>query len=373
MLDNSHDTSVSSNGLHKRDHDEQTCCISGNFHFHSISDALNNISSNNTIVEVRADVVLSSIVTLEGLENITIIGYRNPIIRCNDVGAVKFISCKNVTIEGIQWEGCGSINYPGIEFCKSSDVSFQRCRFHHFTGISVSLSETSENVHVNDCNFTHNEHRGHGAAVHYTPNTNGHNHHNLVIQNCKFISNRATQSVVYIDGSGSMIPVYILMQDNMFINNAGIMVHISHTNLYIRGSVLFKGNRATIGGAVRSENSKINFIDKCEFIYNTVTYGGGAVQLAKSEMFFGIRSVVTFNYNSAQYIGGAIWASVSNITFDGNSSASFNNNEASDDGGAIFCWYSSHITFDGNSNVTFNNNKASNDGGALACVRSSWW
>jgi len=103
---------------------ELPCCVSGNFTFHSTADSLNNISSNNTIVSITTDVVLSSNVALEGLENITIIGHSNPVVRCNDFGAIKFISCKNVTIEGIQWEGCGSKDYPKIELYNSSDFFF---------------------------------------------------------------------------------------------------------------------------------------------------------------------------------------------------------------------------------------------------------
>ena len=99
-----------------------------------IADFLNNISSDNVVVNITTDVVVSSIVTVECLKNITIIGNRNPVVKCNDVGAVKFISCKNVTIEGIQWEGCGFIHYPGIGFYNSSDVSLEGCAFHNSKG-----------------------------------------------------------------------------------------------------------------------------------------------------------------------------------------------------------------------------------------------
>ena len=66
------------------------------------------------------DIVLLSIVAIEGLENITISGHGNPVVKCNDAGAVKFISCKNVT-----WKGCGFVDYPGIEFYNSSNFFFK--------------------------------------------------------------------------------------------------------------------------------------------------------------------------------------------------------------------------------------------------------
>ena len=348
---------------------DKPCCISGNFIFHSIDGILSNMS-NNTIVNIKTDVVLSSYVTLKGLENIMIIGHRNPVVKCNGVGAVMFISCKNITIEGIQWEGCGSKDYPGVEFYNSSIVSFERCSFHNSKGRSVLLSQVSGNVYINNCNFTHKiEYSGHGAAVHYSPNTNNHGQHKLVVQNSHFILNRATQSVVYIDGSGSRITGHVYLQDNVFVNNIGVPIYISHTNLHISGSVLFKANTAKSGGGIYSKRCSVIFYDTFDvnFISSFVTDNGGANY---SRSAFGENSIVTFKDNHARF-GGAIYSDNSNITFDGNSSVTFNNNNASDYGGAVHCQGSSHITFDGNSSVTFNNNEA-RYGGAVYCRFSSY-
>ena len=99
LFDTSHsnaDGFASGSGdLNKRGQNQLPCCVFGNLSFHSIADILNNISSNNTIVNITTDVVLSCNVTIEGFENITIIGYGNPAVKCNDVGAVKFISCNH--------------------------------------------------------------------------------------------------------------------------------------------------------------------------------------------------------------------------------------------------------------------------------------
>ena len=375
LSDTSHNSSDDFNSgsgdLTERGQDKLPCCVSGNFTFYSIADILNNISSNNTIVNITTDVELFSNVTLEGRENIMIIGHRNPVVKCNDVGAVKFISCKNITIEGIQWEGCGSKDYPGIEFYNSSNVSFKRSSFHNSKRRSVLLSEMSGNVHIDNCNFTHkSKYSGHGAAIHYVLNTNSSNKHWLVVQNCKFIFNRATQSVVYIDGSGSRIPGHVYLQDNVFVNNTGVPIYISHTNLHIRGSVLFKGNTAKSGGGIYSNNSTVIFYDKSDvnFISNSVTANGGAIYQVYSKIIFEANSVVTFKNNNARN-GGAIYSNKSHITFDGNSSVTFKNNEARY-GGAVYCRYSSHITLDGNSSVTFKNNEA-RYGGAVYCRYSS--
>ena len=370
---NSSDDFVSGSGdvnMTGQDKPRPSCCVSGNLTFYSIDDILNNISSNNTIVNITTDAELFSNVKLQGLENIMIMGHRNPVVKCNDVGAVKFISCNNITIEGIQWEGCGSKDYPGIEFYNSSNVSLKRCSFHNSKGRSVLLSQMSGNMYINNCSFTHKiEYSGHGAAIHYSPNTNSHCQHKLVVLNSQFIFNRATQSVVYIDGSGSRITGHVCLQDNVFVNNTGVPIYISHTNLHIRGSVLFKGNTAKSGGGIYSKKCSVIFYDKSDenFISSFVTDNGGAIY---SRSAFGENSIVTFKDNHARF-GGAIYSDNSNITFDGNSSVTFNNNEANKFGGAVFCRSTSHITFGGNSSVTFSNNNSSVDGGAVCCWSSS--
>jgi len=183
--------------------------------------------------------VLSSKVTIEGVENITIIGLGNPVVKCNDIDAVKFVSCKNVTIKGIQWEGCGSMDYPGIEFYNSSDVSFKRCSFYNSKGLSVLMSEMCGNVYITKCNFTHTNNSGNGLGIHYILGAYNHNQQYLLIQNSNFHFNKVSQSVIYIDGSGSRITGHVYLQDSTFVNNTGVPVQISYCNLYIEGSVLF--------------------------------------------------------------------------------------------------------------------------------------
>ncbi|XP_065895736.1 uncharacterized protein [Dysidea avara] len=396
---NSYDFASGSGGLLERSKVKVPCCISGNCAFPSITDSLNNMSSNNTIVNIRTDVELSSDVTLETFENIMIIGHRNPVVKCYDVGAIKFISCKNVTIEGIQWEGCGSNDYPGIEFYNSSNVFFQRCSFHNSKGRSVLLSKVTGKVYVKYCNFTHkNEYRGHGAAIHYLPNTNSSTENRLEVQNCKFISNRANQSVIYFNGSGSSIPGHVYLQDSVFVNNTGVPIYISYSYLHFKGIVLFKGNTAKSGGGIYSSNSTITFYDKSDvkFINNSATndeaffvsltvisvgliddyhdyseWSGGAIYSDNSNITFSGNSSVTFNDNKASFKGGVICCKYSSrITFDANSNVKFISNKVTDYGGAVFCEHATHITFDSNSSVTFNNNKARN-GGAINCETSS--
>ena len=158
-------------GVTGSDENEIPCCYSGN---HSIVDILNNVT-NNTIINISTDVVLSSNVIREGLNNITIIGQGNPTVKCSGIGSVKFVSCNNVTIEGISWKRCGfktqdeAYTNSGIAFYSSSSIAIQNCSFHHSTGQAVVLLKVSGNVYITNCLFTHNKYYNHhGAAIYYT-------------------------------------------------------------------------------------------------------------------------------------------------------------------------------------------------------------
>ena len=373
---NCRDNSTTGSGdLNEISHNGLPCGVSGNLTFYSIDDALNNISSND-VIYIISDTVLSTNFTLEGLENITIIGQRNPVVFCNNTGAIKFISCKAVIIEGVRWEHCGSIPYPAIEFYNSSTLSFERCAFYNSIGQSILFLEVSGNVSISKCDFMHGNQEGfggHGTAIYYLPNTTSHSENKLLIQNSNFTFIRATKSVVYINGSGSSIPVHVYLQAGVFVNNTAVPIVISWGILHIRSSVLFQDNNAISGGGIRSTTSIIVFHDKSKvkFINNSAKYSGGAIVLFNSTITFETRTIVTLSGNNAQEgSGGAVYSKNSSITFDFNSSVTFSGNKARHLGGAVYCLSSSNITINGNSSVKFDNNKA-NNGGAVCCLDSS--
>ena len=264
------------------DKNDPPCCTARNQFFHSIVDVLSNVTSN-AIVNLAGYVMLSSNVILNNLENVTISGQGNSTVNCNGIGAVKFVSCNNVTIKGVNWERCGSneSTYPGMEFYNSSDIVIQNCFFHHSTGQAiVVLSKVSGNVYINNCQFTHNKyHEGHGAAIHYTSSPE---QRQLVINNCDFTWIGPAESVVFIDNSNNTVNGLIsLLQNCTFIQNQGVPIYISHvhTSVILNNSVSFKDSRATAGGGIYCSNSIIKFDDKCNagFYNNSVTTNSGAI------------------------------------------------------------------------------------------------
>ena len=118
---------ASSNHLHNSD--------SGNCSYHSFVNMLANFTSDVTIY-ITTDMALSSVIQLTHLKNIAIIGYNNPTVQCGYSGGLHFVSCHNVTIEGIIWKECGANDASvstmqgiGLHMYNSSNVNFKIALF----------------------------------------------------------------------------------------------------------------------------------------------------------------------------------------------------------------------------------------------------
>ena len=314
---------------------DENDCSSGTYTFYSFADVLNSVSCN-IIIDISTDIVLSSNVLFNNVNNITIIGQGSPTVNCSDIQLVKFVSCNNVTIEGVNWKRCGSVNNPGMEFHNTSNIAIQNCSFHHSTDKTVLLPKILGNVSINNCQFTHNKyHKGHGAAIYYTSSHNQSTQ--LVITNCNFTMNGPTESVVYIDNSNNIVDISLLLNSS-FTQNKGIPIYVSNTSLILNNIVSFKDNKATDGGAIYSSNSTIKFDHKCNvcFYNNSANDSGGAIYQTHLKLIFQLNAAVKSNSNKA--FGSYRF-------FSGGS-------------GAIYSTQSSLISFEDQSMVTFNNNTA---------------
>ena len=118
------------------------CCISGSCPCYYYADLLANVSTNASIC-ITTDMVLSSIVELAYLKNISIIGYNNPTVRCCYKGELHFVSCHNVTIKGITWNECGinsnfsTTSGTTLYIHNSSNMIFQHCTFQNSLGQTI--------------------------------------------------------------------------------------------------------------------------------------------------------------------------------------------------------------------------------------------
>ena len=143
-------------------------CNSGNYTFYSFTEVPNSIYCN-IIINVSTDISLSSNIHFKDINNIIIIGQGDSTVNCNSIGSVKFVSCNNVSVEGLTGKGVVSVNNPGMRFHNTSNIAIQSCSFHHSTSRAVTLSKVSGTVSINNCLFKHNKyHKRHGAAIYYT-------------------------------------------------------------------------------------------------------------------------------------------------------------------------------------------------------------
>ena len=366
----------------------------------SFIDALDHLNSNTFINVTATNVELSSIILLNNLEFIAIIGHNDPIVTCTNGGGIHFSSCHNCTIEGITWVGCGTASkqaQPAFLFYNSSNITIQGCTFQHSTGQALVLSEISYHVSINHCKFVNSTHYGgHGAAIHFSSRTTENFKAALVtIDNCIFSHNTAG-SFVYVGQSG--LQGFVLMKESSFYSNNGNPIVLSKQTLHIHGAVVLEKNTANKGGGIfATDNSNVIFDKNANVMFLRNEAGdGGAMYLSNhSRVLFNYNSIVTFTDNKAKNGGAVSIEDNSRIIFDATSDTKFVNNKATNNyggaiksldssivlfrsfatllfngnkakfGGAIFSDDASAIVFEGSTTVQFDDNDAKENGGAL--------
>ena len=319
-----------------------------------------NLTSNR-LATISGRVIIFSVISLTKLYNVLIIGSKNHSIICINNAGLQLEQCSNITIEGLNWVGCGADNTPVINILDSTNITLQNCLFQRSKGRAVMLFESSGDVNINHCQFMNNiEYRGHGAAIHYSSNDATNSQLTLVIINCSFTHNEGAISLVHINGQTEN--TNISLYNSSFHNNHGISVYLSsNTTLHINGEVLFENNVAENGAGIYvNDFSKVVFDNNSivKFANNSVSCSGAAIFLKDySSVLFDHNFVVTFSNNSATQYGAAIYSSNnSQVAFMGISNVEFNDNIASVHGGSVYSEYHSFVSFKDNSTVAFHTN-----------------
>ena len=360
------------------DDNSHICCAYGNCSCNSLDHALAYLTSN-VLINITTDVTLLSLIKVSDIENVTIIGHNNPTVNCQDFGSIHLNFCHDCIIQGITWDGCGTVDIddhtePVLKLSNSSNIIIDNCSFQYSKGQAVLLSEVSGDVNIDHCNFVHNNHYGgHGAAIHYS-SSNVINCHQLSvfrIFGCNFAYNYA-KSLVYIENTISKHNITI--HYTKFCHNQGISVYAVSQSIYLTGKNVFQDNTAKVGTVIHiSDHSTVIFSENSDvtFTQNFAKDRGGTVYLRNhSNVIFDQNSVTVFNDNIVTSYGGAIYSEgSSNITFKANCKVTFSNNSAKQhwwgSGGAMYTTDNSYITFEGNSSTVFSNNIAGDDGGAI--------
>ena len=370
--------------------EDNMCCLYGNCSCSSLDHALANLTSN-VVINITTDAMLSSLIRISDIENVTIIGHNNPTVNCKRFGGIHFTFCQNCIFQGITWDGCSTENTdnhtePLIVLTQSSNIIINNCYFQCLKGQALLLSEVSGYVNITHCNFVHNHHyRDHGAAIRYF-SSNVINCYQLVfiIHHCNFTHNKHAKSLVYIENRiSNWSRNNIILCYTNFCHNQGISVYAINENLYLKGKSLFHNVTADNGtGIYISDHSIVIFGENSDVTFssqNFDNFNSRAVFLRNhSNMIFDRNSRIMFKENF-----GTIYSEASsNITFKAackvtfsNDLSSLNNDSFSDYymvyGGAIYSCDHSYITFEGNSSPVFSKNSAHN-GGAIYSYEYSY-
>ena len=326
-----------------------------------LEDMLVNHANNEQVI-ISDEVIISSVIILTKLSNVSIIGNMNHRIVCINNAGLLVEQCSNITIEGINFTECGVYDIPVISVLNSSDVTMHNCHFQQSRGQAVVMSESSD-VKITHCNFINNtDYRNHGAVIHCSSNNVTYpSQLAFKISNCNFSLNEG-ESLNYITTHTENAS--ISLSNSIFYNNHGVSLYLSNYNLYINGQVSFENNIADNGAGLYINNFSnviVGEMSNVKFTNNLVHDAGAAIFLTNhSSVLFDQNSAVLFAGNKAST--GTIYSEVySNVTFNATCNVIFTNNSAHD-GAAIHSSHSSRVSFTRNSNITFSDNNADSGG-----------
>ena len=340
---------------------------------------------SDAVVIIAENITLSSTIQLTKLVNVSLIGYNNSSIQCEEDGGLQFTSCSNVTIVNITWNVFNNKKSifnnvtPQIEFYDSSNITIDNCIFQRSVGQTVVLSEVSGHVDIKHCKFVNNHnlypHRVHGTAIHYSPNCNKVSEDRLMINQCYFSDNSGIASLILLENPpNNTFCESVVLENSKFNNNEGVCIYLSNQSLYIIGNVLFENNVAVNGtGIFINHHSNVTFgeTSNVSFAHNSAVMNGGAIYINDwSNVLFEHNAYVIFSSNKAMRSGGSIHCvDNSGIILKENSTVQFlySNSEL---GGTLYVDNNSFIITKGMSKLTFDNSEAIH-GGVMYITQSS--
>ena len=183
----------------------------------------------------------------------------------------------------------------------------------------------------------------------------------MVVGNTSTVTENGTYQFRAPDAAGN------ITEQSVIVNKS--ITGLSHVDVFMStkawgDNVIFSGNTASWGGAIRNQGGTIIFGDTATFANNSAS-DGGAID---NGGVFTIGNEATFTGNSADDgSGGAIFNGKGGDYADIGNNAKFESNSASANGGAI-CNY---INLTIRDNAVFSGNIAGGEGGAISNSRYS--
>ena len=255
--------------------------------------SLTNISSipNNTEIWICSEEVLylEGVVDIDGVSNISIIGYSDPVIRCKDQrdAGLRFSDIQGLVISNITIENCAATSTfdqelvrnirASINIQRSSDVTISGISVLNGPGTGLALFDIDGTLDVADSNFEGNgvdlSSGGNGVYLEVSESSRVQSSplaYTFVC--CRFINNTArTGKDSKISGftrfdKGGGMAIFVRSHDGVKIN--------------IENSTISGNEAASYGGGVlatfnnNARNSRIT-VKGSNYTQNRARYGGG--------------------------------------------------------------------------------------------------
>ena len=144
----------------KHDQDESQRSSQNNGQYTSLLYALNQLQSNDCVDIVSTPASLHEIIMLRNINGVTIRGWDNTIVMCNNTDGIHCLNCNNIVIEGITWDQCGDPQKKtvkgGIFFNNGSNLVIKSCTFQYSKVRTLSLVTISGFVYIINSYFVSN-------------------------------------------------------------------------------------------------------------------------------------------------------------------------------------------------------------------------
>ena len=350
-------------------------CLSIN---HYAENTTGYFTNSSTFIFLAGNHSATTTLVVTHVYNLTLQGDENEV---KVAMALEFVNVTDVRIIGITFY---QFSYLSILF--GHRVSITNCTF--LGGRSSAIIGEHSNITFLNCTFKGNRINRYSAVIDTKMRCF------LTIHACRFTENEVQYNgVIHVhDGSialngnnftnntGTCILCYNCSTSigglSYFVDNKKSAVYISKGSLVILGTARFIRNRAERdgaeeGGAINANSSNISFNGSVIFEGNSAKYGG-AMRL-ENTVVMGSYKTLKFIRNSAQQFGGAIYVgtcdnnvyNISEVFFMGETL--FDKNTASS-GGAIMAECAKVLL---QANISFSNNSANLRGGAICASKSN--
>ena len=333
------------------------CCVYGKCYCSNLSLALEHVR-NNTEIRIMSNVSLHGVPQFESTNdsNITIIGYNNPTVECNNQGGFVGRNVGHIIIQNIVWDRCGQ----ETEIDGFINAHITECSFQNTVSLSFSLTlRGSGLIYINNSVFfnfidggvylnvdSNNSSKASSITVYNSTFNNApltvaineshtgfHNGVlNVTIIKCNFSNNEYYN--IYCNGTDNLPPRVSIISSSFVSNRNTAAVNAENCDITLQNNCSFLDNRS-LQSLIMISYGTINMIGPVLFYNNYVSEGyGGAVRLFNSNMSVN-KGPIKFHNNTA-VIGGAIYMCNNSNIFANITDLEFYNNTAILYGGAFY-------------------------------------